>query len=421
MKKSVIRRYFLWSIGTGIFMGVIFPPFASLFTTLRKESFYLPFALSCIFAGVIVGFISYAIGKLTLISSIKELIAHFGRLSQGDLRKKLEIVSHDEIGQLAESFNAFSDHLRILLENVKTSSFAISDLSAHMADAAKATERASDQIASSISTTAEGADLQNANVVSIQKQITNHYEITELGFKEANEMLKAAKNASNFADSARSRMQAMIEEFSLVKSTASVAADSIHKLGEHSGKISQIISVITGIADQTNLLALNAAIEAARAGESGKGFAVVADEIRKLSDNTAQAAKAITELIRDTDTETLATITVMKGMTENINARIQAVNESGEWLNAIVNHAHEAENETMRIHDVLGQIRSMSEIISRSVNEISAVISSNAANTREVAASAQEQKTSMEIIVTKALELADCSRHLQHGVDVFQL
>lgn len=94
---------------------------------------------------------------------------------------------------------------------------------------------------------------------------------------------------------------------------------SMEKLRVSSQKISEIVSLVTGIADQTNLLALNASIEAARAGEHGKGFAVVADEVRKLAEETKNAVKNVSYLIQETE----SSINTMSSSVGNVDQQIQ--------------------------------------------------------------------------------------------------
>ncbi len=132
---------------------------------------------------------------------------------------------------------------------------------------------------------ASTAQAQGEMVVKVSAAVE---EIT----KGVEEMEKAVQQATEYGQSS---LQAAAEGTGLVTQTV----EGMRAIAESSDQISEIISVITEIADQTNLLALNAAIEAARAGVHGKGFAVVADEVGKLAQRSSEAAKEITQLIKD--------------------------------------------------------------------------------------------------------------------------
>ncbi|MDK2808429.1 MAG: hypothetical protein PWP24_1164 [Clostridiales bacterium] len=91
--KSIIRRYFVMSLMTGIIMGAIFPWFASLFTMYKSPAFQLPFSILCILAGSFVGIISFVIGKFTLIHAIKRFFRTFQDMAKGDLTVRCQMQS----------------------------------------------------------------------------------------------------------------------------------------------------------------------------------------------------------------------------------------------------------------------------------------------------------------------------------------
>ncbi|WP_099467186.1 HAMP domain-containing protein [Konateibacter massiliensis] len=109
MKKSIIQRYLILSILSGVIMGVIFPMFASLFMTAKSETAASYFTVACVFAGIIVGVISFGIGRVTLIKTIGKLNEHFKYMGEGDFTHELHIESEDAIGELAYNLNEMKD------------------------------------------------------------------------------------------------------------------------------------------------------------------------------------------------------------------------------------------------------------------------------------------------------------------------
>src|SRR5690606_22600645 len=160
----------------------------------------------------------------------------------------------------------------------------------------------------------------------------------------------------------------------------SEVVNTMEAISASSRKISEIVSVIDGIAFQTNILALNAAVEAARAGEQGKGFAVVAGEVRSLAQRSAQAAKEIKVLIEDS--------------VSKVGTGSQQVERAGSTMQEIV-------ASVKRVTDIMGEISAASEEqsggieqVNRAVSQMDEVTQQNAALVEEAAAAAgslQEQ------------------------------
>ena len=177
---------------------------------------------------------------------------------EGDLTKRIEHVSQNEIGLMAQSFNEFVDKLSLILVQVREAINSVSSGSAQVSSSAQLLSRGTSEQAASVEETTASLEEMNA---SITQNAENSRQMERMALEGAHEMAQCS--------------QAVAESIEAMKTIATKTA------------------IIEEIAYQTNLLALNAAIEAARAGEQGRGFAVVASEVRKLAERSQTAAQEI--------------------------------------------------------------------------------------------------------------------------------
>jgi methyl-accepting chemotaxis protein len=242
---------------------------------------------------------------------------------EGDLTKRLELTSNDELGETSGSFNLFMDKLQGIM----------SQIAANTHQLAMASEKLS---ATSLEITANSGETSaQANVVSqAAQQVTQNLQTVATGAEEMGISIKdIAKNATEAAKVATSAVR-----------TAETANITVAKLGDSSAEIGQVIKVITSIAQQTNLLALNATIEAARAGEAGKGFAVVANEVKELAKETAKATEDISRKIEAIQTDTKAAVDAIG----TISSVINQINDISSTIATAVEEQNATTNEMSR-------------------------------------------------------------------------
>ncbi len=288
----------------------------------RQRTFGIAVLLIAVGCGGAVSLIvinRYIAGPLQQLSSRLKDIAE----GEGDLTKRLELHSNDELGETSASFNLFMDKLQGIM----------SKIAGNTRDLASASEDLN-TTSQQITTNSQETSAQ-ANVVSQSaQQVTQNLQTVATGAEEMGTSIKEiAKNATEAARVATAAVR-----------VAETANATVGKLGDSSAEIGQVIKVITSIAQQTNLLALNATIEAARAGEAGKGFAVVANEVKELAKETAKATEDISRKIEAIQTDTKAAVDAIG----TISAVIIQINDISSTIATAVEEQNATTNEMSR-------------------------------------------------------------------------
>jgi hypothetical protein len=206
-----------------------------------------------------------------------------------------------------------------------------------------------------------------------------------------------------------------------VSDVSAQTTKAISDLAAKSEQIGEIVETITGIAGQTNLLALNAAIEAARAGESGKGFAVVAEEVRKLAEESQQAAATISRIVLEIQSETRQTVAVVEDgatRTRESAATAQQTRVAFERISEAVSEMTEQSEDITRASRQIGE---GAERMRDEMESIAAVAEQASSSTEHASAATQQSEASTQEVAASAETLARSAEELQALVGVFRL
>jgi methyl-accepting chemotaxis protein len=267
----------------------------------KETQILLLSGLALVLALVIGTALAFAVTR-PLVRAIKATddLAHGG----GDLTKRLDARSNDELGRLAKNLNAVFGHILELAQKVQRAAFQVGASSAEISAASKQMlEGAREQARKTESSTAAVTELS----ASIQQVAQNAMEATRMARSSGEAVGRA------------------IDSMGQIRTTVDSAAQRIQELGESGKRIGNIVEVIRQISDQTTLLALNAAIEAAHAGEQGRGFAVVADEVSSLAKRVGQSARDIEDLIATIKEQTVEAVAAMSEGTREVEVGTKLV------------------------------------------------------------------------------------------------
>ena len=374
---------------------------------------------------IIIALMAITIGLLIsrMISKpITEIAKIAARIAEGDLSQQtLKISSTDEIGQLAQAFQLMNTNLRQLISKVASSAESVGASSEELTAGAEQSAQAANQVAMSISDIARQAETQLRSVEETSNIVQNMSTGIEQIAARANQVAADSAKTSETANTGVLSIEKAITQMTQIEDTVNASADRVSKLGERSKEIGQIVTTISGIAGQTNLLALNAAIEAARAGEQGRGFAVVAEEVRKLAEQSDEAAKQITTLIAEVQEETDKAVTAMNDGSREVRVGTEVVNNAGQAFTAIVSLVNQVSTQINEISTAIQQLSSGSQQIVAAVRDIDSSSQDTAEQTQTVLAATQEQSASTEEIAASSQALSRLAEELQVAISTFKI
>lgn len=343
-------------------------------------------------------------------------------LAQGDLRQQgSKVSSHDEIGQLANGFSEMRHKLNVMVTSINGAADRVSANAGALAEGAEQTGATAGQVSSTILHIAEGTSQQTGQAEQIREKAAATKAEVRSGLEEADSTLALASQTSQVATEGTKSLQQAIEQLGNVRSTVRFATESIQNLGRRSDEIGSIVGVITGIAGQTNLLALNAAIEAARAGEHGRGFGVVAEEVRKLAEESAEAATKIGNLIRDIQVETSVTVRTMESNLKQVDVQVDAIEAGGSSMGEVARSIGLTEHKIVSLRSRLQTLNAHSDVMLTAVGEMVRVVQGTAAAAEEVAASSEEQSAATEEMAELSKTVAEVAEELKKLIHQFRV
>jgi methyl-accepting chemotaxis protein len=357
------------------------------------------FSISWVFIlilGLVIG-IGFLVSH-QVVTPLKTLANKTKLIAAGDLTQVVEIKGTDEVAQLSVAFNDMLQNLQTLAREVNNSAQEVAYAAGQVSASTDQTNRGIVEIAASVQHAATGADDHRMRIGEITSTINSMSVNTREIAKTTVEFSETAQRAAEIAKAGEQGLAEAINSMELIYGRVNLTARKVGELGARSAEIGNIVSLIKGIADQTNLLALNAAIEAARAGEQGRGFAVVAEEVRKLAEQSSQAAKEISDLIVEIQGETGEVVLAMESGTDAVKSGKSIVSSLGQSFSNIYSANTLVASRVVEVSQTIQNLSQEIRQVAEEINEM-AKLSQTFSNTIEsVAAAAEQQSASMEEI-----------------------
>ncbi len=401
-----------WIVALTITESELNAPTDELFTKLLLAAI-----IAIILCIILISLFSrYLVKNLNLVNNFAKGVA------EGDLTKRLDITTDDEIGQMGGHLNVMVTNMENIIKSVLENTGSMSS--------------SSEELSATAEELSAKYQVIDTSVKQINKEIDNSSSATEVVSASVQEVNATINHLANETNKGKDlsilikthAAKVKTESKEKIANSAAIYNEKYEKIvnameqGKVVDEISDMASVIAGISEQTNLLALNAAIEAARAGEQGKGFSVVAEEVKNLAEKSTEMATSIQ-----------STIIKVKSAFENLS---QNSSEILKYIDETVKLDYEAlgqtgiqyETDSTKISNMYEKISVMADSINSAVNQVGISIQSTAQgsistanSSSEIIASVEESTIAMEQVAIMAQSQAEMAQTLFNLVNKFKV
>jgi methyl-accepting chemotaxis protein len=388
-------------------------------TTVLTQALYRMLLIGIIIAVLMLLVITA--GALVLSRSIsnplKRMVVVLKDIGDGDLTKRLEARSKDEIGDMTISFNTTLDKIRDLIRMIREKAQSLSQTGTELSTNMSATAAAINEITTNIRSMKTQVNNQNAEVDESSKAMEKiNVSIADLNTqidKQAESVAQSSSAIEEMLANIQSVTTTLVKNANDVRDLADASgvgrnglqevAEAIKGIARESEGLLEINAVMENIASQTNLLSMNAAIEAAHAGEAGKGFAVVADEIRKLAESSGEQSKTIS--------------VVLKKIKDSIDKITQSTNGVLDKFEAIDTGVKTVSDQEENIRNAMEEQGQGSKQILDAISQLNEITGGVKGSSHEMNISSKEVISTSRVLESITQEISNGMNEMAAGAD----